>query len=101
MSKPPISETIKAKLEQYEVERRVSALAAQAEELLEQGKARAGDLAREHRDDIDRVLDRAADAVSRRTDARHASWVGQVREHLDKGIERLAEQDGKHHEDGA
>ena len=69
MSKPPISETIKAKLEQYDVERRVSALAAQAEELLEQGRARAGDLAREHRDDIDRVLDRAADAVSRRTDA--------------------------------
>ena len=68
MSKPPISETIKAKLEQYEVERHVSEFAAQAEQLLEQGKARAGELAREHRDDLDRLLDRAADAVDRRTD---------------------------------
>ena len=50
MSKPPISETIKAKLEQYEVERHVSEFAAQAEQLLEQGKARAGELAREHRE---------------------------------------------------
>ena len=46
MSKPPISETIKAKLEEYEVERRVSELATQAEHLLQQGRARAAALAR-------------------------------------------------------
>jgi ElaB/YqjD/DUF883 family membrane-anchored ribosome-binding protein len=93
MSKPPISETIKAKLDQYEVERHVSEFAAQAEQLLEQGKARAGELAREHRDDIDRLLDRATDAVDRRTDGKHASRIGQVRHQLDRGVERLAEQD--------
>ena len=93
MSKPPISETIKAKLEEHEVERRVSELAIQAEHLLQQGRARAAALAREHRDDIDRLLDRATDAVDRRTDGRHASRIGQVRHQLDRGVERLAEQD--------
>ena len=93
MSKPPIGETIKAKLEQYQVERRVSELATQAEHLLEQGRARAAELARDHRDDIDRLLDRATDAVDRRTEGRHASRIGQVRHHLDRGVERLAEQD--------
>ena len=97
MSKPPISETIKAKLEQYEVERHVTEFAAQAEQLLEQGKARAGELAREHRDDLDRLIDRAAHAVDRRTDGRHAARIGQVRLQIERGVERLAEpdQDGR------
>ena len=93
MSKPPISEAIKAKLEEYEVERRVSELAAQAEELLAQGVARAGALTREHRHDLDRLLDRAADAVDRRTEGRHATRISQVRLQIDRGVERLAEQD--------
>lgn len=93
MSKPPISETIKAKLEQYDVERRVSELAGQAEHLLEQGRARAAELAREHRADIDRLLDRATDAVDRRTDGKHASTLHRVRHHVDRGVERIADQD--------
>ncbi len=93
MSKPTISESIKAKLEQYQVDRRASELAQQAERLVEQGRARAGELAREHREDIDRALDRATDAVDRRTDGKHASRLGQLRQHLDRGVERIAEQD--------
>jgi RNA-splicing ligase RtcB len=93
MSKPPISETIRAKLEEYEVERRIDELAQQTEQLVEQGRARAGALAREHRDDIARFLDKAADAVDRRTDGRHASRIGQVRLQLERGVDRLADQD--------
>ncbi len=93
MSKPPISETIKAKLEEYEVERRVSELAVQAEHLIQQGRARAAELAREHRDDIDRLLDRATDAFDRRTDGKHASTLVQVRHQIDRSVERLADQD--------
>ena len=93
MSKPPISETIKAKLEQYDVERHVSELATQAEHLLEQGRARAAELAREHRDDLDRLIDRAAHAVDRHTEGRHAARIGQVRLQIERGGERLAEHD--------
>jgi hypothetical protein len=96
MSKPPISETIKAKLEEYDVERHVTALAAQAEQLLEQGRARAAQLAREHRDDLDRLLDRAADAVDRRTERRHAPRISQVRHQIGRGVDRLAEHDEDH-----
>ena len=92
MSKPPISETIKAKLEQYEVDRRMSELATMAEQLIEQGRARAGELAREHRGDIDRLLDRATGAVDRRTEGRHAEQLERVRGHVDRGVERLADQ---------
>jgi len=93
MSKPPISETIKAKLDEYDVDRRVSALAVQAEELLEQGVARAGRLTRQHRHDLDRLLDRAAEAVDRRTEGRHATRIDQVRHQIGRGVERLAEHD--------
>jgi RNA-splicing ligase RtcB len=93
MSKPPISETIRAKLEEYDVERRIDELAQQTEQLVEQGRARAGALAREHRDDITRLLDQAADAVDRRTDGKHASRIGRLRLHLERGVERLADQD--------
>jgi len=93
MSKPPISETIKAKLEEYDVERRVTELTVQAEQLFQQGRARAAELAREHRDDIDRLLDRATDAFDRRTDGKHAATLVQVRHQLDRGVERLADQD--------
>ena len=96
MSKPPISETIRVKLEEYDVERRVSELAVQAEHLLAQGRARAAELAREHRDDIDRLLDRATDAVDRRTDGRHASTLVQVRHQLERGVERIADHDPDH-----
>jgi len=93
MSKPPISETIRAKLEQYEVERHVSEFAAQAEQLLEHGRARAGQLVREHRDDVDRLVERAAHAVDRRTEGRHAARIDQVRLQIERGVERLADQD--------
>ena len=93
MSKPPISETIKAKLEQYQVERRASELATQAEHLILQGRTRAAELARAHRDDIDRLLDRATDAVDRRTEGKHASRLGQMRHHVDRGVDRIADQD--------
>jgi F0F1-type ATP synthase membrane subunit b/b' len=92
MSKQPLSETIKAKLEEYEVERRLDELGTQAEHLVDQGRARAAELARDHRDEISRLVDRAADAVARRTDERHASWIDRVREHVERGVDKVAEQ---------
>lgn len=93
MSKPPIGETIRAKLEEYDVERRVGELATQAEALVGQGMARAGAFTREHRHDLDRFLDRASDEIARRTDGRHADHVDQVRRSIERGADRLAEHD--------
>jgi hypothetical protein len=90
--KPPISETIRAKMEEYEVERRVNELASQAEHAVRQGIAKAGELTYEHRGDIERWLDKAAGAVDRRTDGKHADRIVEVRGRLERGVEKLVEQ---------
>ena len=59
--KPPIGETIRAKLEEYEVERHLNDLATTIEGAVRHGMARAGELAHEHKGDIDRLLDKAAE----------------------------------------
>ncbi len=91
MPTPPIGNRIRARLDELDVERRIGELAAHAEEAVAQGMKKAGELAHEHRDDIDRVLDRAAGAVDRRTDGKHATGLGKLRAQLDRGVDRLAE----------
>ena len=51
--KPPLTETIRAKLDEYEVERHLGELASTLEDTVRQGVARVGELAHEHRDDIE------------------------------------------------
>ena len=91
MSTQPFGDRIRAKLDELEVERRVGELAAQAEEAVTRGLTRAGELAHEHRDDIDRVLDRAAGAVDRRTEGKHADRIDDVRSRVARGVDRLVE----------
>jgi len=90
--KPAIGDTIRAKLEEYEVDRHLHDLASQAEHVVRQGIAKVGELAHDHREDIDRLLDKAASAVDRRTEGRHAEKITQVRGSLERGVERIAEQ---------
>lgn len=90
--KPPFTETIRAKLDEYEVDRHLSELASTLEDVVRQGVARAGELAHEHKGDIDRLIDKAATAVDRRTDGKHADRISQVRGSLERGVERIAEQ---------
>jgi hypothetical protein len=90
--RPPLADTIRAKMEEYEVERHLEDLASSVEGVVRQGIAKAGELVHEHRDDIDRLLDKAAGAVDRHTDGRHADRVSQVRGSLERGVERIADQ---------
>jgi hypothetical protein len=91
MPKPPFTDRIRAKLDELEVERRLGDVVGQAEHVVAQGVARAGELAHEHRDDIGSRLERAADAVDRHTDGRHADRITQVRSTLARGVDKLAE----------
>ncbi|HEX4471797.1 MAG TPA: antitoxin [Nocardioides sp.] len=91
-AKPPLGDTIRAKLEEYEVDRHLNDLATTLESAVRQGVARAGELAHEHKGDIDRLLDKAASAVDRHTDGKHAERISQVRGTLDRGVERIADQ---------
>jgi hypothetical protein len=54
--------------------------------------AKVGELAYEHRDDLERLIDRAARAVDRGTDGKHADTIQQVRGSLERSVDRIAEQ---------
>jgi hypothetical protein len=88
----PFAETLRAKLEEYEVERHLEGFAAQLEQVVRQGVETVGALAHEHRDDIGGFLSRTAEALDRRTDGRHTETISQVRGQIERGMERLAEQ---------
>lgn len=90
--KPSFADQVKALLEEYDVERRLTELADQADHLVRQGLALAGDFAHDHREDVGRMFDQVADAVNGRTEGRHASALQDVRGVLDRGVERIAEQ---------
>lgn len=88
---PSFPEQVRALLDEYEVERRLTELAQHADDLVRDGLAKVGELAHEHRAEVGRLLDRAADAVNGRTDGRHASSVEDVRGILARGVDKLAE----------
>jgi RNA-splicing ligase RtcB len=90
--RPPLAETIRAKMEEYEVDRRLNQIASTLEDAVRGGVAKAGALAHEHRGDIDRLLDKAVSAVDRRTEGKHADKLQQVRGSLERGVDRIAEQ---------
>jgi hypothetical protein len=88
----PFAETLRAKLEEYDVERHLEDFAAQLEHAVRQGMETVGALAHEHRDDIGGFLSRTAEALDRRTDGRHAETISEVRGQIERGVERLAQQ---------
>jgi RNA-splicing ligase RtcB len=90
--KPPLADTIRAKMEEYEVDRHLNDLATTLEGAVRHGVAKAGELAHEHKGDIERLLDKAAGAVDRRTDGKHAERISQVRGSLERGVEKIADQ---------
>ena len=88
---PSFPEQVRAWLDDNHVEQRLTELAQHADELVRQGLAKAGEFAHEHREDVGRLLDRAADAVNGRTEGRHASSVEDVRGIVSRGVDKLAE----------
>lgn len=99
--KPSFADQVKALLEEYDVERRLTELADQADQLVRQGLALAGEFAHDHREDVGRMFDRAADAVNGRTEGRHASTLQEVRGVLDRGVDKIAEQRSTSEDSGA
>ena len=63
-----------------------------AGDAVRQGVAKAGELAHEHKGDLERLIDKAASAVDRRTDGKHADTISQVRGSLERGVEKIADQ---------
>jgi len=86
-----LGESIRAKLEEYELDRHLDELADTVEHAVRQGVAKVGELAHEHKGDIERLFDKAANVVDRRTEGRHADKINQVRGSIERGMDRIAE----------
>ncbi|HEX3930280.1 MAG TPA: antitoxin [Nocardioides sp.] len=91
-ARPPLADSIRAKMEEYDVDRHLGDLASTLEGAVRQGVAKAGSLVHEHKGDIDRLLEKAVGVVDRHTDGKHADRISQVRGSLERGVDRIAEQ---------
>ena len=90
--RPPLADQIRAKMDEYEVDRHLNELASTLESAVRTGMAQAGELAHEHKGDLERLFDKAASAVDRRTDGKHADTIQQVRGSLERGVDKIADQ---------
>lgn len=71
---------------------RVDDFADQAQEALRRGVAKAGALAHDKADDIADMLDKAGAKVDQRTDGKYADQIHRVKDGLNQGVAKLAEQ---------
>ena len=92
--RPPLADQIRSKMDEYEVDRHLNELATTLEHAVRTGVAKAGEFAHEHKGDIERLIDKAASAVDRRTDGKHADKIQQVRGSLERGVEKIADHRG-------
>jgi len=85
-----ITDDIRAKLKEAELEQQFEQLAREAQELVEKGVAQAGDLAHERRDDVDGWLAKAEAEVNKRTESQHAEVLAKVRQGILAGLDKVA-----------
>jgi hypothetical protein len=89
-----ITETLKNIVDEFEIERRITEIAEQAEKALLVALAKAGDYAHEHSSDIEGMLDKASTAIDERTDGKFADTLDKVKEQVNLGVTKLAEKRG-------
>lgn len=86
-----INETLKQKIDEIDLDRRVNEAAVTAEKVMHRAVETAAGLAHDHRDDVERVLDRVTASIEERTEGRYSDRVDRLRHQLETGLDRLAE----------
>lgn len=91
-TQPTFADQLKAKAEEYQVERRLTEFADQADVYLRKAVAKAGELAHDNRDKVEDLLDKGAAAVDSKTHGKYSSQVAKVKSTVATGVSKLAEQ---------
>src|SRR5262249_32088910 len=89
---PSLADQIRAKMDEYDVDRHLNELATTIDHVVREGLQKVGELAHEHRGDIERLFEKVASAVDTRTDGRHADTIEQVRGSIERGVDKIADQ---------
>jgi hypothetical protein len=87
----PIGDQIKQALDDLDLEAKMKAAAAAAEDALYRGLGAAGQYVHERRDDIESFLDRAATGIDEQTGRRFSDQVGGLRDSLSASVASLAD----------
>jgi hypothetical protein len=85
-----INETLKQRIDEIDLDRRLNELVDGAEKAVTRVVETAGEYAHDHRDDVDRLLTRVSTAIDERTDGKYADQVVRVRSQVERGVGRLA-----------
>ena len=87
---PTITETLKTKLDEFEIERRLDELTVATEKAVKRAIEHAGELAHDNRDKVATLLDKAGSAIDQRTEGKYHDTVGKVRAQVVTGVDKLA-----------
>jgi hypothetical protein len=87
----PVTDQLKQALDEMDLEGKVKAAAAAAEDVLFRGLGIAGQYVHERRDGIEAFIDRAASGLDAQTGGRFSGPVGELRDQLSAGVASLAE----------
>ncbi len=95
---PTITETLKTKLDELKLERRIDELTVATEKVVKRALEHAGELAHDNRDKVATLLDKAGTAIDQRTEGKYHDTVGKVRAQVVTGVDKLAtKRPAKHH----
>ena len=83
---------LKKKAEELDLQGKADRLAGAATKAAQQSREKAGELADENRDKVERVLDKAGGAIDERTKGKYATKVARAKQQVNKGVDKLAEQ---------
>ncbi|HNJ78780.1 MAG TPA: antitoxin [Marmoricola sp.] len=85
------NETLKQKIDEWDLDRRANELAIQAERGVNLAMDKASELASQHQGEIASWLDRAGEMVDEKTQGKYAEQVAKVREGLSTSLGKLAD----------
>src|SRR6478736_1915271 len=82
---------LKKKAEELDLETKARQLQESATQAAKQARVKAGDFAVENREKIDGYVETATTKIDEKTEGKYADKVAKVREHVDRGVDKVAE----------
>jgi hypothetical protein len=90
-SNPTITDTLKQKLDELEVERRLEEAVKVAEQAMLKAVAALSGYAKQHEAEIHGWLDKAGATIDDKTQGKYAGQVAQVKDQVRRGVATLAD----------
>jgi ElaB/YqjD/DUF883 family membrane-anchored ribosome-binding protein len=91
MSEKNINEQLKAKIDEIDLDAKLSQLAETAGAVLAQARVQAGSLVHENRAKVDEIIEKATATIDEKTEGKYHDKVVKAKASVASGLDRLAE----------